>query len=55
MLRIHDRKSRFYGFRVLATWLPENPDCYMVINMDKKLIYINKSAREGARVVRLIQ
>lgn len=53
MLRIYDKQSRFYGFVIMETDVPEYPDRYMHIDMDRKIIYINKGAREGAKVVNL--
>ena len=53
MLRIYDKQSRFYGFVILETDVPESPDRYMHIDMGRKIIYINKGAREGAKVVNL--
>lgn len=53
MLRIYDRESRFYGFVILEAYVPEYPDREMLIDMGRKIIYINKGAREGANVVNL--
>ena len=53
MLRTFDRRSRFYGFRFLETNVPEYPEVYIHIDMGRKLIYINKGAREDANVVNL--
>ena len=44
---------KFYGFVILETDVPEYPDRYMHIDMERKIIYINKGAREGAKVVNL--
>ena len=54
MLRIFDRQSRFFGFAVVETYVPYYPDRYMHIDMARKLIFINKCAREDANVVTLI-
>ena len=53
VLRTFDRRSRFYGFRFLETNVPEYPEVYIHIDMGRKLIYINKGAREDANVVNL--
>lgn len=50
---VRDRRSRFYGFRVLTTYVPEYPEVYMWVSRDDRVLYINKGAREGANVVRL--
>ena len=53
MLRIYDKQSRFYGFAIIEVNLPECPDVDMYIDMGRKLICINKGAREGANVAQL--
>jgi hypothetical protein len=53
MLRIYDRQSRFYGFAIVEVHLPKDPELEMAIDMEKRIIYVNKSAREGANVVLL--
>lgn len=54
MLRIYDKQSRFYGFVILETDVPEYPEIEMFVNMKTKIIYINIGAREGAKVTKLI-
>lgn len=51
--KVRDRGSRFYGFRVYETNVPEYADRYMFIDMTEGIVYINKGAREGAKVVNL--
>lgn len=54
MLRVWDKASRFYGFVVLETYMPEYPEVEIFINIERKMIYINKSAQEDANVVKLM-
>lgn len=51
--KVHDRKSRFYGWTVLNTDCPEYPETLYFADRRTRTIYINKGAREGASVVRV--
>lgn len=51
--KTRDKRSMFYGWTVLMTNCPEYPDTLYFADRYTKTIYINKGAREGARVVRL--
>ena len=50
---INDKDSRFYGFMLMATDVPEHPETEAFVSMASRTVYINKGAREGANVVRL--
>ncbi len=52
--KVRDRKSRLYGFNVMWTYVPEDPDVLYYVDSKNKVVYINKGARVGARVVRVI-
>ena len=51
---VNDRKSRFYGYEVMWTNVPERPWVIYFINRRQRVIYINKGAHQGAGVVNLI-
>ena len=49
----NDKGSRFYGFALMATDVPERPETEAFVSMASRTVYINKGAREGANVVRV--
>ena len=54
MIRICSKGKRLKGFAMIEGIAPEYPEVYMFVNMTMRAILINKSAREGANVVKLI-
>lgn len=46
--------DKMKSFRTVNVWIPEFPEVARIISLPKELIYINLSARPGAKIVRLI-
>lgn len=51
---INKKGSRFYGYVILNTNVPERPETEAFVNAADGIVYINKGAHAGANVVRLI-